>query len=706
MATGKNLVIVESPAKAKTLSRMLGRNYTVKASQGHVRDLPKSQLGIDTEDDFNIKYITIRGKGEILAELRKEAKKAKKIFLATDPDREGEAISWHLANALNMDEDCTCRVTFNEITKKAVSQAIKNPQKIDMNLVDAQQARRALDRLVGYKISPLLWEKVRKGLSAGRVQSVAARIIVDREQEIEGFIPEEYWDIYAYLDLKNDKGKKQEYRAKLSNLDGEKAKITGADEANSAKKRIEDAKFTASSVKLRERKKSPAAPFTTSTMQQEASRKLNFTIARTMRVAQQLYEGVDLKPGGLQGLVTYIRTDSVRISDEAVDSVRQYILEQYGKEYLPETKNIYKGRAGAQDAHEAIRPTDINRTPESLKDALTREQLQLYTLIHNRFVASQMEQARFDTMTAILEDEKKAIQLRYYGEAKVFAGFTKIYEEGKDDEQEEKQAPLPKLATGDKVKIINADAEQNFTQPPPRFTEASLVRTLEENGIGRPSTYAPTINTLTQRGYVSRENKRLYPTELGELIVDIMKQYFSSIVDIDFTASMETELDKVEEGTKDWKELLREFYPPFEDMLNTAQSEMEKIEIEDEPSDEICEKCGATMVYKMGRFGKFIACPNFPECRNTKPILKYIDAHCPKCGGKLLEKLSKKKRKFYGCENYPECDFVSWEQPIDDRCHKCDSYMTLKRRKDGTIKICSNETCRHHEPYIEKEEDE
>ncbi|MDO5022665.1 MAG: type I DNA topoisomerase, partial [Eubacteriales bacterium] len=527
--TNKNLVIVESPTKVKALSKMLGRTYKVMASQGHIRDLPKSQIGVDTDNDYEIKYITIRGKGDILSELRKEAKKAKNIYLATDPDREGEAISWHLAHALNIDENEAKRVTFNEITKNAVTAAIKQPKKINMNLVDAQQARRVLDRLVGYKISPLLWRKIRKGLSAGRVQSVATRIIADREQDIESFVPEEFWDVYGLFKIDNVHGKKQEYRAKLSQIDGKKAEINSEEHALSVKKEIEGLNFTVSEAKNKERKKSPAPPFTTSTMQQEASRKLNFTISKTMRVVQQLYEGIDLKKGGIQGLVTYIRTDSVRISDEALEQVRSYIDSSYGKEYVPTKANIYKGRANAQDAHEAIRPTDVNRTPQSLKEYLTREQLQLYTLIHNRFVASQMEQARFNTLTAFLEDENKKYKLRYYGEEKTFQGFTAIYEESLDDQKEEKHAPLPNISEKEQIKIQEVLPEQHFTQPPPRFTEASLVKTLEENGIGRPSTYAPTINTIMQRGYVSKENKRLYPTELGKIVVDIMKEYFSTV---------------------------------------------------------------------------------------------------------------------------------------------------------------------------------
>lgn len=703
MADKKNLVIVESPAKARTLSKILGRTYKIEASQGHVRDLPKSQIGVDVDNDFAMKYITIHGRGEILARLRKEAKNAKKIFLATDPDREGEAISWHLAQILKMDETSPCRIEFHEVTAKAVKAALKSPRTIKMDLVDAQQTRRALDRLVGYRISPILWAKVRKGLSAGRVQSVATKMIVDREQEIEAFIPEEYWDVSADVELKNEKGRKGQYHARLATLNGKKVKLTNEQDAMAAKRLIEHAQFQIAKVQEKEKKKSPAPPFTTSTLQQEAGRKLNFTISRTMQVVQQLYEGIDLKNNGSVGLVTYIRTDSVRVSDEALTAVRAYIPTAFGPEYLPKTANQYKGRSNAQDAHEAIRPTDVARTPDSVRDSLTREQYQLYNLIYNRFIASQMADARFKTLSVDMAGEKAG--LHYYGEFKVFPGFTALYEESLDDTEVTKMSPLPVVREGDAVTTDKAAAEQHFTQPPPRFTEASLVRTLEENGIGRPSTYAPTIATIIARGYVSREKKRLYPTELGNIVTDIMKDHFAPIVDVDFTAGMENQLDEVEDGKKDWKEVLRAFYPPFEKMLTEAESKMEKVVIKDEVSDVVCDQCGAMMVYKQGRFGRFLACPRFPECRNTKPILIYIDAKCPKCGGRLLEKISKRNRKFYGCEHYPECDFVSWEQPIDERCPRCGSYMTVKRRKKGeSWKICSNETCRYHDVYQHGEE--
>ena len=694
MATASKLIIVESPAKARTIAKFLGRGYKVEASQGHVRDLPKSQLGVDVEQDFAMKYITIHGRGKILTKIRKEAKNASKIFLATDPDREGEAISWHLAQTLGMDVNSPCRIEFHEITQRAVENALKNPRPIDMERVDAQQARRALDRLVGYKISPLLWAKVKKGLSAGRVQSVATRLVVDREQDIEDFIPEEYWDITANALLPSARGRKTTFTLRLCTLDGQKAELHNEAEAKEALNRVENAHFAVYGIKRGEKKKLPAPPFTTSSLQQEAGRKLNFTTQKTMQVVQQLYEGVDLEGEGTQGIVTYIRTDSVRISQEALDAVRAYIPERFGAEYLPETPNEFKGRRNAQDAHEAIRPTDVRRTPEAIKASLTKEQFQLYRLIYSRFLASQMNPALYDTMS--MDVNGNGVGLRFYGEHKRFPGFTSVYEESTDEIQEAAESTLPVFEEGAPVTIESTESQQHFTQPPARYTEASLVKTLEEKGIGRPSTYAPTITTIIARGYVMRENKRLYPTELGRTINAMMIQYFGPIVDTEFTAELEEELDAVEEGNENWHKVLREFYPPFEKMLVSAEEEIEKVEIKDEPSDVICDKCGTQMVYRVGRYGKFLACPNFPDCRNTKPILTYIEAKCPKCGGRLLEKTSRKNRKFYGCENYPECDFVSWEMPVDQKCEKCGSYMTLKRsRKGETWYLCSNETCRH-----------
>ena len=693
MAASK-LVIVESPAKARTIARFLGKDYKVEASQGHVRDFPKSQLGVDVDNDFALKYITIHGRGKILTKIRKEAKSAQEIYLATDPDREGEAISWHLAYALGMDVNQPNRIEFHEITQKAITDAIKSPRTIEMGLVDAQQARRALDRLVGYKLSPLLWAKIKKGLSAGRVQSVALRMLVEREQDIEAFIPEEYWDVTAHALLPNARGRKTTFKARLVTLDGKKAALSNEAEVTAARERVEKAHLAVYRVKNGEKRKQAAPPFTTSSLQQEAGRKLNFTTQKTMQVVQQLYEGIELEKEGMQGLVTYIRTDSVTVSQEALTAVRGYIAAQYGKEYLPADPIIYKGRSNAQNAHEAIRPTDVNRTPDSIKQSLTKEQFQLYRLIYSRFVSSQMNPAVYDTLSMDINGD--GVGLRFYGEHKRFSGFSAIYEESVDDAGEAAETVIPQMKEGDPVIIQSVDSEQHFTQPPARFTEASLVRMMDEKGIGRPSTYAPTITTIIARGYVTRESKRLFPTELGRMVNSVMTQYFAPIVDLEFTAQMEEKLDSIEAGKLEWKQMLREFYPPFEKMLEEAEQAIEKVELRDEPSDAICDKCGANMVYRVGRYGKFLACPNFPDCRNTKPVLNYIDAKCPKCGGRLLEKTSRKNRKFYGCEHYPECDFVSWEMPVDERCPKCGSYMILKRsRKGETCYLCANEACRH-----------
>lgn len=694
MATAKQkLIIVESPAKARTIGRFLGKGYKVEASQGHVRDLPKSQIGVDVDHDFELKYITIRGRGDILTRIRKEAKSASQILLATDPDREGEAISWHLGQVLGVDTSKPCRIEFHEVTKSAIQAALKSPRPLDMNRVDAQQARRVLDRLVGYKISPLLWAKVKKGLSAGRVQSVATRMVVMREQDIEAFIPEEYWDVTARLLPPQSRGRKQAFQARLSTLDGQKAQIGNGEQAEEAVRRIRQAHFTVASVKRGEKRKAPAAPFTTSSLQQEASRKLGFTTAKTMQVVQQLYEGVDLEGEGTQGIVSYIRTDSVRISEEAMNALRAFIPERFGPEYLPEKPIEYKGRANAQDAHEAIRPTNVQRTPDKIKASLTKEQYNLYRLIYNRFLASQMMPALYETQT--LEITGDGVGLRFYGEHKKFAGFTSVYEESIDDVETSTETSLPTLQEGDQLTLDDVESEQHFTQPPSRYTEASLVRALDEKGIGRPSTYAPTITTIIARGYVSREKKRLYPTELGRMVTSMMEEYFSDIVDTEFTAELEAKLDDVETGRVQWKEILREFYPPFEHTLEVAEQQIEKVEVKDEPSDVPCDKCGAMMVYKMGRYGRFLACPNFPDCRNTKPILTYIDTPCPKCGARLMEKTSKKNRKFYGCEKYPECDFVSWEKPVNDKCPQCGGYMVEKRSRKGEVwHLCANETCR------------
>ena len=705
MATTKQkLIIVESPAKAKTIGKYLGKGYKVEASQGHVCDLPKSQLGVDIDHDFDLKYITIRGRGDILSRIRKEARNASQVYFATDPDREGEAISWHLFHVLGVDESAPCRIEFNEVTKKAVQAAIKKPRKLDMGRIDAQQARRALDRLVGYKISPLLWVKVKKGLSAGRVQSVATRMVVEREREIDNFIPEEYWDISAECAAGGEK-KPIAFTAKFVSLDGKKCPVSSREEAEKIKALIESGSFSVTDIRRKDKKRQPAPPFTTSSLQQEAGRKLSFTTAKTMQVVQQLYEGVDLQGEGAQGLVTYIRTDSVRISDEVMTALRAFIPEKYGKEFLPKVKNEFKGRKNAQDAHEAIRPTDVTRTPESIKASLTREQFMLYRLIYNRYVASQMSPAVYETLSAEITD--KRIGLRFYGEHKTFAGFTALYEEGTDEATDNVEMTLPALKEGQKITVSKVSTDQHFTQPPSRFTEASLVRTLEENGIGRPSTYAPTITTIISRGYVSREKKRLFPTELGIMVTEMMEKYFSRIVDTEFTAIMEEKLDEVEEGKTDWKQILREFYPDFVSTLSVAEKEIEKVEVKDDVSDVRCDKCGSMMVYKMGKYGRFLACPNFPECRNTMPILNYIDASCPLCGKRLLEKTSRKNRKFYGCEGYPECDFVSWDKPANEKCPKCGQYMIEKRNNKGeTLHLCTNENCRFKKTVAGAEEEE
>ena len=683
------LVIVESPAKAKTIGKFLGRGYKVEACNGHVRDLPKSQIGVDVEHNFEPRYITIRGRGEILEKIRKEARGASKVILATDPDREGEAISWHLANILKIDPASDCRVEFNEITAQAVKAAMKKPRPINLQLVDAQQARRVLDRLVGYKISPLLWAKVRKGLSAGRVQSVATRMIVDREAEIDAFVPQEYWTITAKFTDGN-----QKFVAKYVGKGDEKTEITSEAQAREVRDFLLGQTYSVTAVKSGERRKNPPPPFTTSNLQQEAVRKLSFTTKKTMQIAQMLYEGVDIEGEGSVGLISYIRTDSTRLSDEALTAAREYIADNFSPEYLPETPNVFKGRKNAQDAHEAIRPTHALYSPEKVKASLTRDQYRLYKLIYDRYLASQMTPAVYETLN--IELVGGGAQFRFGGMKKKFAGFTVLYEEGQD-EPTEKETALPKVAVGDSVTMADLAPEQHFTQPPPRYTEASLVRAMEEKGIGRPSTYAPTITTILARGYVTRENKALVPTELGVLVTEMMTENFKSIVDMQFTADMEEELDTVEEDGKDWHEVIEKFYGPFSEQLEAAEKNIEKVEVKDEVSDVQCDKCGAMMVYKMGRFGKFLACPNFPACRNTMPIVRAIDAHCPKCGGAILVRNTKRGRVFYGCERYPECDFTSWDMPVDDRCPVCGSPMVLKRdrKKDISWHVCTNESCKH-----------
>lgn len=679
------LVIVESPAKAKTIERYLGKKYTVKASMGHVRDLPKSQTGVDVENDYAPKYITIRGKGEVLKELRKAAKKAKKIYLAADPDREGEAIAWHLAHALKVDEDSDCRVVFNEITKDAIKESFKHPRSIDHDLVDAQQARRILDRLVGYNISPLLWKKVKKGLSAGRVQSVALKMIIDREKEIVNFKPEEYWTIEALFQKE-----KETFEGNFYGVDGKKQELKSEEDVQNIRKKLTEDYFRVEKVNKRERKRNPAKPFITSSLQQEAARKLNFRARKTMMVAQQLYEGIDLgrKSGGITGLITYMRTDSTRISETAKEEAKGYIEEKYGKKFIGSQKGS-ANKPGAQDAHEAIRPTSVMRDPRSLKEVLSNDQYRLYKLIWERFIASLMSPAVMDTVTAHLLSND--VEFRATGSQIKFEGFMKVYIEGTDDNKKVENKLLPDLEEGMKIEAKEIDPKQHFTQPPPRYTEARLVRAMEELGIGRPSTYAPTLDTIQRRGYVSIDNKRFIPTELGTIVSDAVEEYFPEIIDVDFTADMEKDLDAIEEGKTGWVEVIDNFYKDFEKRLDFAEKEMEKIEIKDEPAGIECEKCGHEMVYKMGRYGTFIACSNFPDCRNTKPILKEIGIDCPKCKeGNIVERKSKKRRVFYGCDRFPECDFVSWDKPIARPCPKCESLLVEKKVKKATQVQCTN----------------
>ncbi|GGG12473.1 type I DNA topoisomerase [Paenibacillus abyssi] len=692
-----SLVIVESPAKAKTIGKYLGSKYIVKASMGHIRDLPKSQIGVEVENDFNPKYITIRGKGSVLKELKDARKKVKKVYLAADPDREGEAIAWHLAHYLELDETEDCRVVFNEITKQAVKDAFKTPRKINKDLVNAQQARRILDRLVGYKISPLLWKKVKKGLSAGRVQSVAVKLIIDRENEIDAFIPEEYWSITAKL-----AHEKSVFEAKFHSVNGEKRELGSENDVNEVLAAMGNSEFLVDEVREKERQRHPAPPFITSSLQQEAARKLGFRAAKTMSVAQQLYEGVDLGKEGTVGLITYMRTDSTRISPIAQEEAKSYILDKFGSEYAPEEPRVYtKKNASTQDAHEAIRPTSALREPETMKPFLSRDQLRLYKLVWERYIASQMSSAVLDTMTVDLK--VGPVTFRATGSKLKFPGFMKVYVEGNDDGTTEEDKFLPPLAKGDVTQKQDIEPKQHFTQPPPRYTEARLVRTLEELGIGRPSTYAPTLETIQKRGYVAIEEKKFVPTELGDLVIELMEEFFPEILDAEFTAHMEGDLDHVEEGTQDWVKVLASFYESFEKRLEVAEEEMKEVEIQDEVSDEICEKCGKHLVYKMGRFGKFLACSGFPDCRNTKPIVKDIGVTCPKCGeGKIIERRSKKGRIFYGCDQYPGCEFVSWDKPIDKPCPKCGSYMVEKRNRSGGKIQCTS--CEHTEELPEEQD--
>ncbi|MGQ9007368.1 type I DNA topoisomerase [Bacillus stercoris] len=676
------LVIVESPAKAKTIERYLGKKYKVKASMGHVRDLPKSQMGVDIEQNFEPKYITIRGKGPVLKELKTAAKKAKKVYLAADPDREGEAIAWHLAHSLDLDLNSDCRVVFNEITKDAIKESFKHPRMINMDLVDAQQARRILDRLVGYKISPILWKKVKKGLSAGRVQSVALRLIIDREKEINDFKPEEYWTIDGTF-LKGQ----ETFEASFFGKNGKKLPLNSEADVKEILSQLKGNKYTVEKVTKKERKRNPALPFTTSTLQQEAARKLNFRAKKTMMIAQQLYEGIDLGREGTVGLITYMRTDSTRISNTAVDEAAAFIDQTYGKEFLGGKRKPAKKNENAQDAHEAIRPTSVLRKPSELKAVLGRDQMRLYKLIWERFVASQMAPAVLDTMSVDLTNN--GLTFRANGSKVKFSGFMKVYVEGKDDQMEEKDRMLPDLKEGDTVLSKDIEPEQHFTQPPPRYTEARLVKTLEELGIGRPSTYAPTLDTIQRRGYVALDNKRFVPTELGQIVLDLIMEFFPEIINVEFTAKMERDLDHVEEGNTEWVKIIDNFYTDFEKRVKKAESEMKEVEIEPEYAGEDCELCSSPMVYKMGRYGKFLACSNFPDCRNTKPIVKQIGVKCPSCGeGNIVERKSKKKRVFYGCDRYPDCEFVSWDKPIERKCPKCGKMLVEKKLKKGIQVQC------------------
>ena len=680
----KYLVIVESPAKAKTIEKYLGRNYKVVASVGHIRDLPKSKMGIDIENNYEPHYISIRGKGDVIKSLKAAAKKAEKVYLAADPDREGEAIAWHLAYLLGLDLKDKNRVVFNEITKEAVKAAFKEPRTINVDLVDAQQARRILDRLVGYSISPILWRKVKKGLSAGRVQSVALKMIIDRENEIREFKPEEYWSI----DGNFQKGRKK-FKANFWGVDGKKKKLPNAEAVKEITSRIDGKDYDVTKVEKKERKRNPALPFTTSSLQQEAARKLNFRTRKTMMVAQQLYEGIALGKQGTVGLITYMRTDSTRIADSAKAEAAEFIEKTYGDEFSAHGGRKAKNTQGAQDAHEAVRPSSVLRTPDEMKKYLDKDQLKLYTLIWSRFVASQMTPAILDTMKVTLQ--QNGVTFIANGSKVKFKGFMQVYVEGRDDGKEDKENILPELVEGDVVKSVDIEPKQHFTQPPARFSEATLIRTLEENGVGRPSTYAPTLETIQRRYYVKLTNKRFEPTELGEIVNSLVSEFFPQIVDTHFTATMETDLDKVGEGQEKWVEVVDRFYKTFEKELTNAEEKIEKIQIKDEPAGFDCELCGHPMVIKLGRYGKFYACSNFPDCRNTKAIVKEIGVTCPVCHeGQVIERKSKKNRIFYGCSRYPECDFTSWDKPVGRLCPKCGQYLVEKKVKGGKQVVCIN----------------
>ena len=684
----KNLVIVESPAKAKTIKKILGRNYNVVASVGHIRDLPKSRLGVEIENNFEPDYINIRGKGPLINELKKEAKKSEKVFLATDPDREGEAISWHLAYILGLDDTDNIRVEFNEITKDKIKQAIKNPRKLDKNLIDAQQARRVLDRLVGYKISPLLWKKIKKGLSAGRVQSVAVKLICNRESEIQEFIPQEYWTIKAML-----KKEKEEFEASFYGISQNEKEIKQdlkkEKEVKDILKTVKDNEFVVDNVNKSKRKRNPYAPYTTSTLQQDSSKKLNYTTKKTMMIAQQLYEGIDIKPSGITGLITYMRTDSTRVSNDSINAAKEYIINSFGVKYSNGGKSYAnKQKKETQDAHEGIRPTFIEYSPEIIRKHLTKDQFKLYKLIWDRFIGSQMKAAEYDTLSVSILNSGYVFKAN--GSQLIFPGFLKVYSSA---DEEVSDMDLPELKKNDVLGLNKLIPKQNFTQAPARFTEASLIKIMEELGIGRPSTYSPTIATILSRSYVTLKNKSFYPTELGDLVNDLLSEYFKGVINEEFTAELENELDEIASGNVEWKEVIKKFYVEFYKELKIAEEEIDKIEIQDEVSDVICEKCGKNMVVKNGRFGKFLACPGYPDCKNTKAIVETIGVKCPKCGGEIVKKRSKKGRAFFGCNNYPKCEFVSWDEPIKEKCPQCSGPMVIKRLKSKTEIKCLDEKC-------------
>lgn len=697
---GKTLVIVESPAKAKSISKFLSKNYLVKASMGHLRDLPKSQIGVDIDNDFEPKYIAIRGRGDLVKELKAAAKAADKVLLASDPDREGEAIAWHLVHLLGLNPNDNSRIEFHEITKPTIQAAVKNARRIDMDRVDAQQARRVLDRLVGYKLSPLLWRKVKKGLSAGRVQSVAVRLICDREEEIRSFEPEEYWTLAAKFLCGGGS-----FTAKLLHQKGKKITISSQEQMEKIIQELKAAQYKIGEIRTKEKRKQPAPPFTTSSLQQEAYRKLGFTPKRTMMLAQQLYEGIDLGKAGTVGLITYMRTDSVRIAETAQTEAREFILNDYGSIYYPDEPRKFVSKGRTQEAHEAVRPTAVLRIPETMKEYLSRDQLRLYRLIWERFIASQMSAAVYDTMTV----DVVAGQYLFRANASTvkFPGYLTVYEESSDDpeKQENEESCLSgDLKQGQILQLVRLQEKQHFTEPPPRYTEASLVRKMEEEGIGRPSTYAPTIETIQTRGYVVKEEKKLVPTELAEIIIALLKDHFPDIVDQEFTANMEEKLDNVEEGNASWKEVIRDFYRPFAETLEAAEEKIGKIKVEDEVSEEVCENCGRNMVIKMGRFGKFLACPGFPECKSARPLLEEAGVDCPKCGDKLVVRRSKKGRKFYGCSRYPQCDFISWEKPAPSPCPQCGGLMIEKISKHQKKFVCTNKECRFSQEVKEVEQ--